>query len=131
MTNEREENLHSRYNKGWYPNWVDSEYCDAETLIEIAREMTEFFLESRMHLEDSRCLHRICVDMAHDFQTLHKKTDWEKADFLPQIMFYAKCVKQKLLAQPNWINTHYKWMYGRETISDLLSKACSWETPHT
>lgn len=103
-------------------SWIDSQGCDAETLVELTREMSEVLRNEAIKLEDSRCFYRLCIDMANDFQTLHAEKDWDQVDFLSAIIRYAARVKKKLLSFPDWINTDYKWMYGTECITDLLSK---------
>jgi hypothetical protein len=105
-----------------YSSWIDSQGCDAETLVELTREMTDILSNEVIKLEDSRCFNRLCIDMANDFQRLHADKDWDQADFLSAISTYAARVKMKLLSFPDWINTDYKWMYGTECIKDLLSK---------
>lgn len=103
-------------------SWVYSQGCDAETLVELSREMSQILSKEEIQLEDSRCFYKLCIDMANDFQNLHADKDWDKEDFLSAIISYAKLVKEKLVAFPNWINTDYKWMYGTDTVSELLSK---------
>jgi hypothetical protein len=112
----------SKIQKQASPTWIDSQGCDAETLAELTREMSEFFLQNDLHLEDSRCFYRLCIDMARIFQSDHEDTDWQIVDFLTYVMRFAKDVKKKLLEFPNWINSDYRFMYGKETLKDLLSK---------
>ena len=99
--------------------WIDSQECDAETLVEITREMSDFFERNSWELDDSRCFYRLCIDMTIDFQRIHVNSDWDKCDFLSAIITYAENIKRKLSENPTWINTDYKWMYGNETITDL------------
>ena len=103
-------------------SWVDSQGCDAETLVELTREMSHILSDEAIKIEDSRCFYRLCIDMAKNFQTRHNDKDWDKVDFLSATIRYATRVKEKLLAFPDWINSDCKWMYGTETISDLLAK---------
>ena len=103
-------------------SWIASQGCDAETLVEMTREMSEILSNEAIELEDSRCFYRLCIDMAKDFQELCADNDWDQVDFLSAIMSYATRVKKKLLSFPDWINTEYKWMYGSECITDLLSR---------
>jgi hypothetical protein len=102
--------------------WIDSQGCDAEALAELTREMSVILSNEAIKLEDSRCFYRLCIDMTKDFQKLHADKDWDQVDFLSAIIRYAARVKKKLLSSPDWINTEYKWMYGTECITDLLSK---------
>ncbi len=102
--------------------WVDAQGCDAESLVELTQEMSSIFLEDQIDMDDYRCFSRLCVDMALHFQTIHNNTDWDNTDFVREIEYYSKSVKAKLLANPEWINIQYKWMYGRETVTDLLAK---------
>lgn len=103
-------------------SWIDSQGCDAETLVELTREMTDILSNNLIELEDSRCFYRLCIDMTKDFQRLNADKDWDHVDFLSAIINFAAQVKKKLLLFPDWINTDYKWMYGIECITDLLSK---------
>ena len=103
-------------------NWIDSQQCDAETLVEITREMASLIYEKQIEFDDSRCFYRLCIDMTRDFQELNKKTDWEKKDFLTEIANYSGEVLGKLKKHPTWINTDYKWMYGTDEVSDLIRK---------
>jgi hypothetical protein len=103
-------------------SWIYTQACDAETLVEITCEMMLFFLAHPLEMDDSRCFYRLCIDMALYFQELHANTDWESTDFLSAIIAHANTVKPRLVRNPSWINTNYKWMYGTQTISDLLSE---------
>ncbi|MBA7588864.1 hypothetical protein ES708_30934 [subsurface metagenome] len=103
-------------------NWIDSQECDAETLVEITREMTSLIYEKQIEFEDSRCFYRLCIDMTKKFQKSHKDFDWAKEDFLTEIINYSELVRSKLKKYPNWINTDYKWMSGKDNVSDLLKK---------
>lgn len=109
--------------KTMLPNsWIDSQECDAETLAEITREMTSLIYEKQIEFEDSRCFYRLCIDMTKEFQKLHKDFDWDKEDFLTEIINYSELVRSKLKKYPNWINTDYKWMSGKDDVSDLMNK---------
>ena len=103
-------------------NWIDSQGCDAETLVEITREMTKLIYEKQIELEDSRCFYRLCIDMAKIFQELYKDYNWDQEDFLTEIISYSELVGCKLKKHPNWINTDYKWMYGKDNVLDLMEK---------
>jgi len=103
-------------------SWIDSQACDSETLVEMTREMTDILSNEFFELEDSRCFYRLCIDMTKDFQRLNIDKNWDQVDFLSAIIDYAARVKKKLMSFPDWINTDYKWMYGKECITDLLSK---------
>ena len=106
-----------------FPNsWIDSQECDAETLVEISREMTSLIHEKQIEFEDSRCFYRLCIDMTKKFQILHKEFDWDKEDILTEINNYSALVRSKLKKYPNWINTDYKWMYGKDDVTDLMNK---------
>lgn len=122
MFNNSNYDFHKRglpYRSG---SWVDSQGCDAETLVELTREMSQILSNEKIQLEDSRCFYRLCIDMTKEFQNLHVNKDWDKEDFLSEIITYAILVKTKLIEFPDWINTDYKWMYGTDTVLDLLSK---------
>ena len=103
-------------------NWVDSQECDAETLVEISREMASLIYEKQIEFDDSRCFYRLCIDMARNFQKLYEDFDWDKEDFLTEIINYSELVCSKLRKYPNWINTDYKWMYGKDEVFDLMQK---------
>lgn len=103
-------------------HWVDTQGCDAETLVELTREMSTILSEEAIILEDSRCFYRLCIDMANDFQMRHADENWDVADFLSAIIRYSILVKEQLCRFPNWINTEYRWMYGTETVPEFLSK---------
>lgn len=122
MFHKRNHNFEKRDAPCESRSWVDSQGCDAETLVELTREMSQILSDETTKIEDSRCFYRLCIDMANDFQTRHADKDWDEADFLSATIHYATRVKEKLVAFPNWINTDYKWMYGTESVSDLLSK---------
>ena len=105
------------------PNsWIDSQECDAETLVETTREMARLIYEKQIEFEDSRCFYRFCIDMTKNFQKKYKDFDWDKEDFLTEIINYTEFVRSKLKKYPNWINTDYKWMYGKDDVSDLIEK---------
>ncbi len=101
-------------------SWIDSQQCDAEALVEITREMASIIHEKQIEFEDSRCFYRLCIEMTQNFQKRYKDFDWDKEDFLTKIISYSKSVIVKLKKYPNWINTNYQWMYGEDTVSDLL-----------
>lgn len=102
--------------------WVDTQGCDAETLVEITREMTSLFYNEQIKFDDSRCFYRLCIDMAKEFQELHKDCDWDEKDFLTEIITFSRLVRGKLIMHPDWGSTDYKWMYGEDEISDLMKK---------
>jgi len=102
--------------------WVDPQGCDAELLVELTIEMSDLIFKDMIKMDDSRCFFRLCIDMALHFQELHKNADWDSKDFVGEIVAYCGMVKNKLRAYPDWINLEYKWMYGKETVSDLLVK---------
>lgn len=102
--------------------WIDNQGRDGETLVELTREMCEILANEPIKFEDSRCFYRLCIDMPHDFQKLHVRKDWGQVDFLSAIISYGALVKKQLQSFPDWINTDYQWMYGSESITDLLSK---------
>ena len=102
--------------------WINTQNCDAETLSDIAREMSDIFYSDRIEIEDSKHFMRLCIDMTLAFQLLHYDKDWEEGDFMIEIIKFTNRVKKKLLAQKNWINNDYKWAYGNEDVFDLLSK---------
>ena len=104
-------------------NWVDSQECDAETLVEITREMTILIYKNQIEFDDSRCFYRLCIDMTKKIQELYKDSDWDKKDFLTEIINYSDLVRNKLRKYPNWINTDFKWMYGKDEVSDLMGKS--------
>ena len=103
-------------------DWVDSQGCDAETLVEITREMTTFIYEKQIEFEDSRCFYRLCIDVTKKFQELHKDFDWDREDFSTEIINFSGLVCDKLKQHSDWINMDYKWMYGKDDISDLMKK---------
>lgn len=102
--------------------WINGQCCDAELLVELSLQMSEILTNDQYHVEDSRCFHELCVEMAHYFQSKHEKTNWDEADFRSEVMYFSNRVKHKLFKYPNWINSDYRFMYGNETLIDLLKK---------
>ena len=103
-------------------DWCENQNCDAETLVEISREMSNIFYSDHFQIDDSRNFFRLCIDMCHNFQFLHSEKDWDRDDFLTEIIRFSNLVKKKLLSYPDWINIDFRWSYGKEMVYDLLLK---------
>jgi hypothetical protein len=112
--------------------WEFREAC-SEVVAVIALEVGWWQNNEKFELDDSRAMQHAVRDLAALFCERHASPDdryWYNRELAGELMDWTMLVdgitydfQQALKEYPDWLNTQYRMMYGKETIQGLLIMA--------